>query len=145
MKFSFVLIWPSSVDILLLVLYTAGLGRWTTSHFSIPRLTNVGQRMLKPNILPPAKTLLIFCCQELLHGMRGYLPGWVGVGWGCQRLKVLSLSYPAHQSHHSAAHINIDAMQKYKKMQKYTMQKYKYAKYQAVLSNICYQSVSILC
>ena len=49
------------------------------------------------------ETLLIFCCQELLHA-------WVhrgGVG-GCQRLKVSSLSQLAHQSHQSAAHINID-------------------------------------
>ena len=59
------------------------------------------QRILKPDILPSVDILLsrIIACV----GTEGE-GGWV---W-CQRLKVSSLSYPAHQSHQSAAHINID-------------------------------------
>ena len=91
--------------------------------------------MLKPDILPPVKNLLsrIIACV-------GTSQGGLGWGWGCQRLKVLSLSYPAHQSHQSAAHINIDAMHNYqKKYQK--MHKYKYAKYLQDLASFSFYNI----
>ena len=70
------------------------------------------QRILKPDILPSVDILLsrIIACV----GTEGLGVG----GFGCQRLKVSSLSQAAHQSHQSPVHINIKTMQRHKKMLK---------------------------
>ena len=70
------------------------------------------QRILKADILPSVDILLsrIIACV----GTEGFGVG----GFGCQRLKVSSLSQAAHQSHQSSAHINIKTMQRHKKMLK---------------------------
>ena len=91
----------ASVDVLLFAICVLCVA---TSEFWSP------QRILKPDILPSVDILLsrIIACV----GTEGLGVG----GFGCQRLKVSSLSQAAHQSHQSPAHINIKTMQRYKKM-----------------------------
>ena len=90
------------------------------------------QRILKPDILPSVNILLsrIIACV----GTEGLGVG----GFGCQRLKVSSLSQAAHQSHQSPAHINIKTMQRHKKMLKVCSK----CKITSMLSKVAHLSVS---
>ena len=57
-----------------------GLCTPTPVTFLFLALARVGQRMLKLDILPLVETLLIFCCQELLHAWVPPRVGWGGLG-----------------------------------------------------------------